>query len=696
LYGAEVKKSIRIDNNNELFITQRVSGTMQQWGLYNKAAVLVDTATGKTQWQKMPADLQSSVNEAVAADSSILIFGSELKTSLPRISALDRSSGDIRWAITIQGNNTRTQQVLTADKRFIVQGNTDAGKVKLWAVDIDNGKLLWQHSVSGPLNKEGYADYSLIQTGDAILLITDRVSRLEPSSGKVIWQLQPGSMDASKIQALTVGKALMIYDDKQLLSVEPDQGKLLWQYQAKEGDIVAPLSLDGVLYLVERRGDVQKIHRLSSKTHRPQWTASIIAARSPIRLHNNRAYYSTKDKLVVLDLNNKGRVVAQYALPAYLQSADGLADIIAFVADNVIVARENGVVAFDSQSGKQRYSQKVYHGLGYNYAYLDHKLKLRYLARSGNSWDPGALVSGISQANVDMLYRMGTGYDQAAATTMGYNVSGSSMMLAQSTALLGSTLSMSKNFRNMAVSENLDINKQQMQTAIRSQQESVQHGYYVRPFFYKGWGVTVVRLSDGKRADIIHSRPIEPVRMNQDSLPLLMIDPRHQRLLVKGIGLNPADSGTYEKVGFGYDVYQSWPGIPNNWIIPNESLLAYNLDALPFSSNTPYAEHSKRVMAGEKELALREAITASNIEQVRALLQQGADVNAVDSYGWDALIYAAIFDNQDIVKLLIDQGADATYRDPHGWMAYHYTFLTHAMNRSTGIIRDANLKQSGQ
>ncbi|MDJ0833517.1 MAG: PQQ-binding-like beta-propeller repeat protein, partial [Gammaproteobacteria bacterium] len=694
LYGAEVKSSIRIDANSELFVTQKVSGMMQVWGLTNKGLVLVDTASGQSKWQKNPADLNASVIEAHAVGSDIIVVGTELETFLPRIVAVDRDSGNMVWQFTASGSDRVTQQLLTDDRLQIVQSNTNEAKIDLWAVDTASGQQLWQRSVERPRQGEDYTDYSLLKIGDSVLLITDSISALNPRSGQSLWQLQAGSLDIESLQTQQLGQQLILHDGRKLLALDPAQGKLSWQYNATDGDIVAPVNLDGSLYLIERKDKLQKIRKLKQNKRGSALVASIADARSPIRLHNNRAYYSTADELVTMNLGN-GRVIARLPLPAYLGAADSLADVIAFVGNNVIVARENGVVAFDRNSGQQRYSQAVHHGLGYNYAYLDHKLRMRYLARSGNNWNPGAVVSGISQANIDMLYSMSTGTNEATARSMGYSVGGSSMMLAQSTALLGSTLSMAQSFRDYAVSENLAINQQQMAAAIRSQQASVQHGYYVRPFYYRGWGVTLVRLTDGKRADFIHSRPIEPVRVNQDSLPMFIIDPRRQRLIVKGIGMNPVNSGSYEKVGIGYDVYKSWPGIPNTWIIPNLSLLAYDLADLDFTNNSPFAEAERQPQAGPREMLLREAISSHDIDQVRGLLQQGADVTAVDEFGMDAFIYAGIFDNKEMVQLLIDNGADTTFRDPHGWMAYHYTFMTHPLNQTTVMIRDANLKQSG-
>ena len=48
------------------------------------------------------------------------------------------------------------------------------------------------------------------------------------------------------------------------------------------------------------------------------------------------------------------------------------------------------------------------------------------------------------------------------------------------------------------------------------------------------------------------------------------------------------------------------------------------------------------------------------------LIEQGANVNAVNSMGATALIYAATFNRVDIVSLLLKHGADATVKDARG------------------------------
>lgn len=61
---------------------------------------------------------------------------------------------------------------------------------------------------------------------------------------------------------------------------------------------------------------------------------------------------------------------------------------------------------------------------------------------------------------------------------------------------------------------------------------------------------------------------------------------------------------------------------------------------------------------------LMRAAGSGNIEQVKALLENGADVEEVDSNGQTALFYAACNGHDHIVTLLLDHGADLNRSDP--------------------------------
>jgi ankyrin repeat protein len=57
------------------------------------------------------------------------------------------------------------------------------------------------------------------------------------------------------------------------------------------------------------------------------------------------------------------------------------------------------------------------------------------------------------------------------------------------------------------------------------------------------------------------------------------------------------------------------------------------------------------------------------VEVLVWLLEQGLDVNAIDSYGETVLTRAAGWSRPEIVRMLLDYGADATLRTHDGRIA---------------------------
>ena len=63
---------------------------------------------------------------------------------------------------------------------------------------------------------------------------------------------------------------------------------------------------------------------------------------------------------------------------------------------------------------------------------------------------------------------------------------------------------------------------------------------------------------------------------------------------------------------------------------------------------------------------LHEAARKGNVEIVKMLLKEGADVNARDKYGRTALYVAAWRGHVEIVKMLLKEGADVNAADNDG------------------------------
>ncbi|XP_059141776.1 protein phosphatase 1 regulatory subunit 12A-like isoform X6 [Physella acuta] len=67
------------------------------------------------------------------------------------------------------------------------------------------------------------------------------------------------------------------------------------------------------------------------------------------------------------------------------------------------------------------------------------------------------------------------------------------------------------------------------------------------------------------------------------------------------------------------------------------------------------------------------ACSSGDKEEVRKLLQRGADINTANVDGLTALHQACIDDNLDMVEFLVEQGADVDVCDNEGWTPLHAT-----------------------
>ncbi|XP_014697512.3 mitochondrial disaggregase [Equus asinus] len=95
----------------------------------------------------------------------------------------------------------------------------------------------------------------------------------------------------------------------------------------------------------------------------------------------------------------------------------------------------------------------------------------------------------------------------------------------------------------------------------------------------------------------------------------------------------------------------SWNGVP--------SRAGLGLWALA----TALVVHCYSKSPSNKDAALMEAARANNVQEVRRLLSEGADVNARHRLGWTALMVAAISRNDSVVQVLLAAGADPNLGD---------------------------------
>jgi ankyrin repeat protein len=114
------------------------------------------------------------------------------------------------------------------------------------------------------------------------------------------------------------------------------------------------------------------------------------------------------------------------------------------------------------------------------------------------------------------------------------------------------------------------------------------------------------------------------------------------------------------------------------------------LDEYPASTIIPSTKLMiERVEQAKKNKPLFEAVKKGDIEQVKKLIADGADVNATEDLGqvrWTPLIAAASGGNAQVVKVLLENRAKVDATDSHGYTPLYYALWTDG-NDSEEIVR---------
>jgi ankyrin repeat protein len=88
---------------------------------------------------------------------------------------------------------------------------------------------------------------------------------------------------------------------------------------------------------------------------------------------------------------------------------------------------------------------------------------------------------------------------------------------------------------------------------------------------------------------------------------------------------------------------------------------------------------------------LLEAVRLNEIEEVKKLIEKGADVNVVDEYGATALYWASYKGHSEIVKILIEAGADVNVVNRDGETALYWT-SSWGYSEIVKILKEAGAK----
>jgi hypothetical protein len=283
--------------------------------------------------------------------------------------------------------------------------------------------------------------------------------------------------------------------------------------------------------------------------------------------------------------------------------------------------------------------------------------------------------------------------EMAASSSLAAGQAQATMQLAQAGAQFGAAVgaAIGAATRAMAaeglatfVKERFRIVERQTGQSIANHQFSLGGGYYIRPVRGDGWGLAIIDLASGKRADIVATPPSRSMRNAVTAnLPAFALDPRTKRLVVKGLGLDAAQYVPYQIDDIPTVDQSTW-----GWILPYPSVLDYDLTKLPFREVAAAdAEKPGHESSSPADEALLAAARVGDVAAMKRALSAGANVNARDAFGRTALMLATNALSPDAVDLLGERGADPYITDPEGFTAWEYFALPPRIGRDQATVR---------
>lgn len=653
--------------------------------------ILVDMATGRELWRAPRGSDWRRDYQVLATTPSLVVLA--VKGAHLEFLALDPGTGRTRWKLKA---TYPLQMAATGPRLLLLEPEAS----RLRCLDLASGGEVW--SLPIPPEVLGASDPSLEVLGDTAVVVGRRALGVDTRRGGIRWRLSHEALGASGA-LLALGDALLHWTADSMLALDPETGAVLW-HRAGPGQALAVQAAAGTGLRVRAESGGQVLEAWDPRTGAASWTRPLPGALvGPLLVSHGRVLASLEDRVLGLGVAD-GAVAFDTPLPAGFEAASprrarylGLPDLLLVVDDHLVVRRETiGVAAVALPGGALLWDQRAYSGrVEYN---SDEATSLRRTAQGflggsapraptpgGTAWTqpgPNAFLIAAERQHATVMAETSRTLADSSSTRLerrgaieSRQMSASLSESRQRVAIAGeqmqagvafatSLLAAGAAFRQAqqrAVQAGLQQRMDLLARAIlRWPSRALQGRWYLDPFGAKGagFGVSVVDLGTGRRADVLTSPIVAPLLDYSVDLVPFAVDARRRRLFTLGVSFDPRNHHPVRKWG---------------WRFPGRALLALDLTRVEFGpENTLKATVSKAnegdlaAAIGSEPAALPVAAAGGLLDQVRRLLDLGIDPDTAGAAAMTALHMAAVQGHAEVVALLLERGANPDRKDVSG------------------------------
>jgi len=493
-------------------------------GLPNLDALMVDTSKGEVLWRYSRDKIKGQYDCLLILQDLLLFRVDRGKTA--SLLALDATTGQEKWTVAFKGEKVMFIPFMAGGSALAI--NPGPGSVALTALDLDNGRAVWQRSVPATNG----AEFPTPQTaGQDLLIFYNGLERLSSRDGKSIFSRPDLVFDAASPSPQIDGGVLWaVHSGAQLSAVDAASGKDKWTVALPEGiEYTNVYPLGEKIYL--RGIDASGGHRLVSLRRgdgRVQWTYSGTEANISNLIESGDAlYFGTPTTLVALS--------AATGQPVFsvLVTTTGRAFPIRLrkLGDRIIYIGELVVAVFDARTGQLAYKQGMTPGSGelhlngLDAAAPNLKEELKKASSSGNAARAASSFASMEMTryqNLALTYRSQASYSWNQGDMLGTSVATMKQGQAQHEARLQAMTAFVFSVVDVAILVRQFFITRSIKTAIERQElfrksilasyaqaEAAEHVFRPHLVFRDATddfsAISVVHLPTGKRSETILS-----------------------------------------------------------------------------------------------------------------------------------------------------------------------------------------------